>query len=117
MTPNTALANALIDASSSLIDGGTIQIREGTTVLVAHTIVNLVDPAVNGETATNTIVDATVLVNGTADNALFTKGSTSANLTVGIIHSGSDIIVPSLTFVAGQTSRINSLRLYTLIGN
>ena len=87
----------------------TLVILDGATTLATHTMASFVasNSGSNGLATANSIADATIAADGTADSATLTAGSSVYTLTVGT--SGADLNLSTLTYVIGQTSSITGL--------
>lgn len=107
-TLNTTARNTAIDALSATYDTATLVILAGATTLSTHTLAGF-GAAATGTVTANAIADATVANSGTADSATLTEGTNVITLTVGT--SAADVIMSTLSLVAGGTSTINSMTL------
>jgi hypothetical protein len=107
-TLNATARNTMATAAGSLCGTGTLQILAGGTVLATHTMAGFGSPS-TGVVVGSAIADATNAATGTATSARITNGSNQIDLTIGT--SASEVIVPSLSYVAGGTSTINSVTL------
>ena len=105
---NATARNTAMDAVAATYAAGTLQILEGTTVLVTHTIAGF-GSAASGVVTANAIADATVAASGTANTAKMIAGANEVTLTVGT--SGAEVNMSSLSLVEGGTSTINSMTL------
>ena len=101
---DTTARNTMATAASGI--GSSLQIRQGTTVLATHTVPSFTTTAPGVRTA-GAISDATAVESGTADNAILTGAGGVLTLTIGT--SGAEVVVDSLSYVAGGNSVINSL--------
>lgn len=113
-TFNTAAKNTAMDLFAGTYATATLQIREGATVLVSHTLAGFNPSTGEGVVTAQSIADATVS-NSTvtaADNAKLIAGGNEITLSVGL--SGAEVNMSSLQLVAGGTSTISSLTLTSL---
>lgn len=113
-TFNALAKRTAMDLFVSTYAAATLQIREGTTVLVTHTLVGFNSATGEGVVTASPVADATV-ANSTvtaADNAKLIAGANEITLSVGT--SGAEVNMSSLTLVAGGNSIINSVTLTSL---
>jgi hypothetical protein len=107
-TLNATARNTAAGLLAGTYASGTLVIYAGATVLVTHNIAGFGAPSTGVVTA-NAIADATVAASGTATTAKMIAGANELTLTVGT--SGAEVIMSTLSLVAGGTSTINSLTL------
>ena len=105
---NTAARNAMATAAGAIAPVGTLQIRAGATVLASHTLAGF-GAAASGVVTANAIANATIAASGTATTAVLSEAGRELTLTVGT--SNAEVILSSLSYVAGGTSTINSLAI------
>lgn len=105
---NTTARNFMADAIDDMIGTGTLTIKAGATVLATHTLAGF-GAASSGVITANAIADATIANSGTADSADVSLSSRTLTLSIGT--SGAEVIVPSLSYVAGGTSQITSFTI------
>lgn len=105
---NAAARNTASGLLAGTYASGTLVIYAGATVLVTHTIAGFGAPA-SGVVTANAIADATVAASGTATSARMIAGANEVTLSVGT--SGAEVVMSTLSLVAGGTSTINSLTL------
>ena len=122
MSANVALRNKTLNDYGAAIGTGTLTIYSGTapanadtalsgnTALAAHTLAGFAS-ASSGSMSANAIADATIGGSGTQTPtfARIVSGSYVEQLTVGT--SGAQVIVSSLSYVAGGTSQITSVTI------
>lgn len=118
MASNVALRNKILNDYGAAIGTGTLTIYSGTapasadaalsgnTALAAHTLAGFAAASAGSMTA-NAIAPDTIDATGTATFARIVSGSYTEQLTVGT--SGTNIIVPTTSYVSGGTSSITSL--------
>ena len=106
-TLNATARSFMATAAGNLCGTGTLQILAGGTVLATHTMAGFSESG--GVVTLSAIADATNAATGTATAARITNGSNQVDLTIGT--SGAEVIVPSLSYVAGGTSTINSVTI------
>lgn len=105
-TPNTAARNEAANDFAADFASAQLQILDGSTVLVTHTLAGF-SAASSGVITASAIPDAINAANGDADGAKLIAGSLEYDLTVGV--SGAEVNINSLTFVQNGNSSINSL--------
>ena len=91
----------------------TILILDGATTLASHSTISWT-PTNSGANGVATAVLAnagaeTILADGTANSATITAAGKTITLTVGLVGSGADLELSTLTYVTGETSTISSL--------
>lgn len=118
MASNVALRNKILNDYGAAISTGTLTIYSGTvpasadaalsgnTALAAHTLAGFAAASAGSMTA-NAIAPDTIDATGTATFARIVSGSYTEQLTVGT--SGTNVIVPTTSYVSGGTSSITSL--------
>ena len=104
---DTTARNSRASDFSADYSTATLEFKEGSTVLATHTLTGFGAPSTGLITA-NAVADATIAEDGTADSALWSDTAGSYILTVGTTGSGADVIINTLSFVAGETSSISS---------
>lgn len=111
---NTALKNKYLDAVQVLTEGGTIQLRSATDVVLGSVAIgaNAFGPAVAGEATLTAPLDIPITVSGTATKFRILNSDPLAYRegTVGI--TGADMNFSSNVFNALDTARILTWRLY-----
>lgn len=122
MSANVALRNKILNDYGAAIGTGTLTIYSGTapanadaalsgnTALAVHTLAGFA-AAASGSMSANAIADDTIDATGTQTPtfARIVSGSYVEQLTVGT--SGAQVIVSSLSYVAGGTSQITSVTI------
>ncbi len=122
MSANVALRNKILNDYGAAIGTGTLTIYSGTapanadtalsgnTALAAHALAGFAG-ASSGSMTANAIADVTIGGSGTQTPtfARIVSGSYVEQLTVGT--SGAQVIVSSLSYVAGGTSQITSVTI------
>lgn len=110
---NAAATLQQADDFDASYTGATITILEGVTPLAVHTVTGWATSNVinDGLATADPIADATILANATADNAIMQSGALAWNLTLGTSGSGAEVIVSTTTYIAGETSSINSANI------
>ncbi|MDZ7922704.1 MAG: hypothetical protein U5M23_01305 [Marinagarivorans sp.] len=115
---NVASRNAQLTAFGTRYAAATLTIYSGTmpstvddslsgnTALAVHTLAGFA-AAASASMAASAIADVAMAATGTATFARLVAGAETAQMTVGT--SGADIIVDSTAYIAGNTSKINSL--------
>jgi hypothetical protein len=103
----TARNSRAADFSSDYA-ASTLTLLSGATPLAVHTLAGFGAPATGVITA-NPIADDTILDDATCDSATLSSAAGAYTLTVGTVGSGADVEISSLTFIAGETSSVNSL--------
>ena len=111
-TASTSERNARANDWAARYGNGILQIRNGTTVLAAHTLAGFA-AASGGTVIANAIANVNITGAGTqtANNAKLIDGSDEYDLTLGLAGSGSDVIVTSTTYVNGQPSEITGFQV------
>lgn len=104
---NTAARNHMADAIVSGFSTATLTILAGATVLATHTLTGLTNS--NGVVTASSIDSDTIDATGTATSATLTQAGKTLTLSIGT--SGTEVIVPTLSYVAGGPSTINSLAI------
>ena len=107
-TGDTTARNSRASDFSADYTTATLTLLSGATALAVHTLAGFGAPATGVITA-NAIADATILDTLTCDGATLADAAGSYALTVGLVGSGADVEISSLTFIAGETSSVNSL--------
>lgn len=104
---NPAARNHMADAIVSGFSTATLTILAGATALATHTLTSLTNSGgvVTAAAIANDTIDAT----GTATSATLTQAGRTLTLSIGT--SSAEVIVPTLSYVAGGTSSINSLTI------
>ena len=111
-TKNAALRNKMSEDFGALWNGATLQIRQGSTVLVTFTLPN---PAfgspTDGKIALNGIpLSQTASAAGTADNAqLLSTGSTYQITGLSVGTSAAQVVLDNLSINNGQTVNLTKL--------
>jgi len=105
---NTAARDAMATAAGNLAATGTLVIYDGATALATHTMAGF-GTASTGVVTANAIADVTIAASGTADSAKLIEAGREVTLTIGT--SGTEVIVPSLSYVEDGTSTINSVTI------
>ena len=114
-TGNAAATLARATDFGSDFSGQTLEILDGATVLVSHTIGTFTasnvggtdDDQDDGIATSSDIDDEEILLDGTPDSAIVSDGTKAYALTVGT--SGADLNLTTLTYIAGETSSIDAL--------
>jgi hypothetical protein len=118
MSANVALRNKILNDYGVAIGTGTLTIYSGTppasadaalsgnTALATHTLTGFASAA-SGSMSANAIADDTIDATGTASFARIVSGGFTEQLTLGT--SSAQVIVSSLSYVAGGTSQIISV--------
>jgi hypothetical protein len=118
MSQNIALRNKILNDYGTTIGTGTLTIYSGTppvsadaalsgnTALATHTLAGFA-AAASGSMSANAIADDTIDATGTASFARIVSGGFTEQLTLGT--SSAQVIVSSLSYVAGGTSQIISV--------
>ncbi len=104
---NTAARNHMADAIVSGFSTATLTILAGATALATHTLTGLTNS--NGVVTAAAIANDTIDASGTATSVTLTQAGRTLTLSIGT--SGTEVIVPTLSYVAGGTSSINSLAI------
>ena len=109
-TLNTAARNTAITSLAAPYAAAALNIYEGATLLVSHTLTGF-GAAVGGVVTANAITDATVATSTTtaADSAKFVAGGNEVTLSVGL--SGTEVIMSSLSLTSGGNSSVTSVTL------
>lgn len=102
---NTAARNHMADAIVSGFGTATLTILAGATALATHTLTGLVNSG--GVVTASAIADDTIDATGTATSVTITQAGRTLTLSIGT--SGTEVVVPTLSYVAGGTSSISSL--------
>lgn len=104
---NTAARNHMADAIVSGWSTATLTILAGATALATHTLTGLTNSG--GVVTAAAIPNDTIDASGTATSVTLTQAGRTLTLSIGT--SGAEVIVPTLSYVAGGTSSINSLTI------
>jgi len=102
-TADTTARNSRASDFAADYTAATLIIREGATVLATHTLAGFSAPA-SGVITANAIADETIAANGTADTVILSSAAGSYTLDI-----GSDVTLSTTTYIAGETSSVNSL--------
>jgi len=110
----TANAASTLDRASdwgTSFASSTLTILAGATSLAVHTVPSFTasNSGNDGLATAATIADETIQASDTADSATLTEGTKTYTLTVGLVGSGADLELSTLTYVTGETSTISSL--------
>lgn len=105
---NVTARNTMAGNAGTLCGTGTLVIYAGATALATHTMAGF-GAAASGVVTANAIADATIAATGTADSVKIINGLNELTLTIGT--TGAEVIVPSLSYVTGGTSTINSVTI------
>ena len=115
MTLTEEARNAAVDAVVALFDSGDIQFQtaadnEVATLPFAATAFGA---AVSGTATANTITDDTSAAGGTIDHAVLRKSDNTEviEVTCGLVGSGQDIELTSLSIGVGDTVSITSMTM------
>jgi hypothetical protein len=122
MSDNVALRNQVLNDYGVAVGGGTLTIYSGTppanadtalsgnAALATHALTGFL-PASNGSMSANAIADVTIGGSGnqTPTFARIASGSLVKQLTLGL--SAAQVIVSSLSYIAGGTSQITSVTI------
>ena len=108
-TGDTTARNSRATNFSSDYTGATLAFMEGATVLATHTFAGYSAP-VTGVITANSVPDVIIDNSGVCDSAIFSDVAGSYTLTVGngTEDPAPDIIRSTLTFTAGETSKVDS---------
>lgn len=106
---NTAARNHMADAIVSGFSTATLTILAGATALATHTLTGLTNS--NGVVTAAAIADATIAGTGTSTATGATLTMADRTLTLSVGTSGTEVIVPTLSYTQGGTSSINSLTI------
>jgi len=89
----------------------TLTILAGATSLAVHTVPSFTptNNGADGVATASAIADDTILASATADSPTLTEGTKTYTLTVGLVGSGADLELSTLTYVTGETSTISTL--------
>lgn len=104
---NTTARDYMAEAIASGWSTATLTILAGATVLATHTLTGLTNS--NGVVTAAAIAGDTIDATGTATSATLTQAGKTLTLSIGT--SGAEVIVPTLSYVAGGPSTINSLTI------
>lgn len=105
---NTTARNYMADSVGTGFGTATLTILAGATALATHTLAGF-GAAVNGVITANAIANDAIDNSGTADSVTITQAGRTLTLSIGT--SGTEVIVPTLSYVAGGTSSITSLTI------
>lgn len=105
---NTAARDYMADSVGTGFGTATLTILAGATALATHTLTGF-GAASTGVITASAIADATIAASGTATSATLTQAGRTLTLSIGT--TGTEVIVPTLSYVAGGTSSINSLTI------
>lgn len=105
---NTAARDYMAEAIGTGFGTATLTILAGATTLATHTLAGF-GVASTGVITASAIADATIAASGTATSATLTQAGRTLTLSIGT--TGTEVIVPTLSYVAGGTSSINSLTI------
>ena len=106
---NTAARNHMADAIASGWPTATLTILAGATAVATHTLTGLTNSG--GVITASAIADAEISGTGTNTATSATLTQAGRTLTLSIGTTGTEVIVPTLSYVAGGTSTINSLTI------
>ena len=107
-TGDTTARNSRASDFSADYTTASLVLLSGVTPLAVHTLAGFGAPATGVITA-DAIADATILDTLTCDGATLADAAGSYTLTVGLVGSGKDVEISSLTFITGEISSVNSL--------
>lgn len=105
---NNTARNYMADAVGTGFGTATLTILAGATTLATHTLTGFA-AASSGVITANAIASATIAATGTATSATLTQAPRTLTLSIGT--SGTEVVVNSLSYVAGGTSSITSLQI------
>ena len=105
---NPAARNHMATAAGNIAPTGTLTIFAGATTLAVHAMAGF-GAASNGVVTANAIANAVNAASGDATSAVLSQDGREVKLTVGT--SGAEVIVPSLSYVQGGNSIINSVTI------
>jgi len=106
---NTAAINAQADNIGTDYATANVIIYDGGTVLATHTLQGWV-AAVGGVVGADNLPNTDIIDDdGTADSAKVVAGGLEMDVSVGT--SNAELILSSLNYITGETSRINSLTI------
>ena len=97
----------MADAIVSGFGTSSLVILAGATPLATHSVPSMTNS--NGAVTAGAIADDTIDSTGTATSATLTQAGRVLTLSVGLTGSGAEVILSSLSYVAGGTSSITSL--------
>lgn len=107
---NAAARNTAADSLAAPYAAATLNIYDGVTLLVSHTLTGF-GAATGGTVTANAIADETVAATGTAASAKFIAGGNEVTLSVGLSGSGAEVIMSSLSLTSGGNSSVTSVTL------
>ena len=107
-TADTTARNSRASDFATDYSTATLVIKAGATTLATHTLAGFGAPSTGVITA-SAIADATIAATDTADTATLSDTAGTYTLTVGLVASGADVEISTLTFISGETSSITSL--------
>lgn len=114
MILSTTARNAMIDALTGLLDGGTIEFQNvsGTVLATLDFDAAAFAAAASGTATANAIVSGTAIA-GTCTKAIFkdSGGTQVIQASVTITGGGGDMTAASVVFTLGETIAISSLTL------
>ena len=102
---NSAARIHMADAIVTGFGTGTLTILAGATALATHTVPSMSNSG--GVVTAAAIADDTIDATGTATSATLTQAGRTLTLSIGT--SGTEVVVPTTSYVAGGTSSITSL--------
>lgn len=105
---NSTARDYMASSVSSGWGTATLTILAGSTTLATHTLTGFGAPS-SGVITASAIANATIAASGTATSATLTQSGRTLTLSIGT--SGTEVVVSSLSYVAGGTSQITSLTI------
>lgn len=105
---NTTARDYMASSISTGWSTATLTILAGGTTLATHTLAGFGAPS-SGVITASAIASATIAATGTATSATLTLSGRTLTLSIGT--SGTEVVVPTLSYVSGGTSSITSLTI------